>query len=76
MFTPKFGEKSAGTQNFQNHANQRIDCIRIDVSRFRYDSRVGSLWMTSADSDDELWLALGNYTPDSTKRERLGSKLS
>ena len=29
--------------------------------------------MMSADSDDELWLALGNYMSNSRKRERLGS---
>ena len=32
--------------------------------------------MMSADRDDELRLAPGNYILDSTKRERLGSKLS
>jgi len=25
-------ERSTGTRNFQNRANQRIDCIRIDIS--------------------------------------------
>ena len=32
MFKSKFGEKSVGTRNFQNRANQGIDCIRIDIS--------------------------------------------
>ena len=59
-----------------NYVDQGIDCIRIDISWFRYDSRIRSLWMTSADSDDELRLAPGNNISDSTKRERLGSKLS
>ena len=49
---------------------------RINVSRFRYDSRIGSLGMMSADSDDELQLAPGNYISDSAKRETLESKLS
>ena len=76
VFTPKIGEKNAGTRSSQNCVDQGIDCIRIDINWFRYDSRIGSLWMTSVDSDDELWLALGNYMSGSTKRERLGSKLS
>ena len=33
MFTPKFGEKNAGTQSFQDCVNQGIDCVRIDVDR-------------------------------------------
>ena len=63
-------------EGFQSCAHQGIGCVRIDISWFRYDSRIGSLWMTSADSDDELRLMSGNYISDSTKRERLGSKLS
>ena len=72
----KIGEKNVGTRSFQNCVNQGIDCIRIDISWFRYDSGVRSLWMTSADSDDELRLAPGSYILDSTQRERLVSKLS
>ena len=76
MFTPKFGRRMREFKGFQDYANQGIDCIRIDISLFRYDSGIGSLWMTSVDSDGELWLAPGNYISDSIKRERLGSKLS
>ena len=72
MFTPKFGRKNAGTRRLPRLCQSR----RIDVSRFRYDSRIGSLGMTSAKNDDELRLAPGNYISDSAKRERLESKLS
>ena len=72
MFTPKFGRKNVGTRRLPRLCQSR----RIDVSRFRYDSGIGSLGMTSAGSDDELQLVLGNYISDSTRRERLESKLS
>ena len=72
VFTPKFGRKNMGTRRLPRLCQSR----RIDVSRFRYDSGIGSLGMTSADSDDELWLELGNYISDSAKKERLESKLS
>ena len=72
VFTPKFGRNNVGTRSLPRLCQSR----RIDVSRFRYDSGIGSLGMTSADSDDELRLALGNYKSDSAKRERLESKLS
>ena len=32
LFTPKFGEKNAGTRSFQNYVDQGIDCMRIDIS--------------------------------------------
>ena len=76
VFTPKFGRRTRELAGFQDCANQGIDCMRIDISRFRCDTRIGSLWMTSADNDDELWLASGRYISDSTKGKRLGSKLS
>ena len=60
-----------GLESSQDCANQGIDYIRIDISWFRYDSGIGSLWMTSADSNNELWSALGNYMSDSTKREKI-----
>ena len=41
------------------------------ISRFRYESGIGSLGMMSADSNDELWLATGNYISDSTKKGRV-----
>ena len=63
MFTPKFGKKNTGTRKLPRLFQSR----RIDVSQFRYDSRIESLGMTSVDSDDELRLALGNYISDSTK---------
>ena len=69
MFTPKFGRKNAGTRMLPRLCQSK----RIDVS---HDSRIGSLGMTPADSDDELWLAPGNYISDYAKRERLESKLS
>ena len=72
MFTPKFGRKNVGTRRLPRLCQSR----RIDVSQFRYDSRIGSLGMTSADNDDELRLAPGNYISDSAKRERLESKSS
>ena len=67
MFIPKFGEKNMGTQSFQNCVDQGLDCMKIDISRFRGNPRIGSLWMTSADSDDELRLATENHVSDSTK---------
>ena len=33
---------------------------RFDISWFRGGTGIGSLWMTSADNDDGLWLASGN----------------
>ena len=72
MFIPKFRRKNAETHGLPRLCQSR----RIDVSRFRYDSGIGSLGMTSADSDDELRLAPGNYISDSAKRERLESNLS
>ena len=69
MFTPKFGRKNVGTRKLPRMCQSK----RIDVS---HDSRIGSLGMMSADSNDELRLAPGNYISDSTKRERLESKLS
>ena len=69
MFTPKFGRKNAETHRLPRLCQSK----KIDVS---HDSVIRSLGMTSADSDDELRLAPGNYISDSTKRERLGSKLS
>ena len=72
VFTPKFGKKNTGTRKLPRLCQSR----RIDVSRFRYDSGIRSLRMTSADSVDELRLLPGNYISDSTKKERLESKLS
>ena len=65
----KIWEKSVGTHRLPRLCQSK----RIDVS---HDSGIGSLGMTSVDSDDELRLAQGNYISDSTKRERLESKLS
>ena len=69
MFTPKFGRKNARTRRLPRLCQSK----KIDAS---HDSVIGSLGMTSADSDDELRLAPGNYISDSAKRERLESKLS
>ena len=69
MFTPKFGRKNAETHRLPRLCQSK----KIDVS---HDSIIRSLGMTSVDSDDELRLAPGNYISDSTKRERLESKLS
>jgi hypothetical protein len=76
VFTPKFGRRTRELAGFQDYANQGINCMKIAISRFGYDSGIGSLGMTSADSDDKLRLAPGNYISDSAKRERLESKLS
>ena len=32
VFTPKFGEKNAGTRSFQNCVDQGIDCMSIDIN--------------------------------------------
>ena len=32
VFTPKFGEKNAGTRSFQNCVDQGLDCMKIDIS--------------------------------------------
>ena len=76
VFTPKFGSRTRELVGFQDCCNQEIDCVKIDISWFRHDSGIGYFGMTSADSDDELRLAPGNYMQDSTKREMLWSKLS
>jgi hypothetical protein len=72
LFTPKFGRKNAGTRRLSRLCQSR----KIDVNRFKYNSRIGYIRVTSADSNDELRLAPGNYMSDSTKREKLESKLS
>ena len=72
MFTLKFGRKNVGTRRLSRLCQLR----KIDVSRFKYNSRIGCIRVTTADSNDELRLAPGNYMSDSTKRERLESKLS
>ena len=69
MFTPKFGRKNVGTSRLPRLCQSK----KIDVS---HDSGIGSLGMMSADSDDELWLAPGNYISNSIKREILEFKLS
>ena len=60
VFTQKFGKKDAGTRKLLRLCHQGIDCIRIDISWFRCGTRISSLWMTSADNDNELRLASGN----------------
>ena len=71
----KIWEGERGTESFQDCVNQGIDCMRINISLFRCDTRIGSLRMTSADNDNKLrWrqeIHIRLY-----KRERLGSKLS
>ena len=69
MFTPKFGRKNARTRRLPRLCQSK----KIDVN---HDSVIGSLGMTSADSNDELRLAPGNYISNSAKRERLESNLS
>ena len=32
VFTPKFREKNAGTQSFQNYVDQGLGCMKIDIS--------------------------------------------
>ena len=76
VFTPKFGRRARELAGFQDCANQGVDCIRVDISRFGCDTGIGSLWMTSANNDDEIWLASRRYISNSTKGERLESKLS
>ena len=72
MFTPKFERKNEGTRMLSRLCQSR----KIDVSRFKYNSIIRYIRVTSADINDKLWLALGNYMSDSTKREKLESKLS
>ena len=72
MFTPKFGRKNTGTRKLSRLCQSR----KIDVSRFKYNFGMGYIRVTSADSNDELRLAPGNYMSDSTKKEKLESKLS
>ena len=43
VFTPKFGRRMWELVGFQVCANQGIGCIRIDISRFRCDTGIGSL---------------------------------
>ena len=32
VFTPKFGEKNAGTRSFQNCVDQGLNCMKIGIS--------------------------------------------
>ena len=75
LFTPKFGRRTRELTGFQDCANQGVDWVRIDTCQVECDTRIGSLRMTSADNDDEIWLAYRRYISDSTKGERLESKL-
>ena len=43
VFTPKFGRRARELVGFQDCANQGVDCIRIDISRFGCDTEIGSL---------------------------------
>ena len=65
LFTPKFGRKNAGTHRPSRLCQSR----KIDVSRFKYNSGIGYIRVTSVDNNDELRLAPGNYMSDSTKRK-------
>ena len=56
----KFGKKNAETRSFPNCVDQRFDCMKIDISWFRWGTGIGSLWMTSADNDNGLQLASEN----------------
>ena len=55
------------TKIWEEHGNsklprlyhQGIDCKRIDISRFRCGTEIGSLQITSADNINKLWLASG-----------------
>jgi len=59
VFTPKFGKGECGNSELLRLCHQGIDCIRIDNSRFRCGTGIGSLRITSADNVNELRLALG-----------------
>ena len=72
MFTPKFGRKNTGTRRLSRLCQSR----KIDVSRFKYNSRIGYIRVTSADEDGKILLASRRHISDSTKRERLEFKLS
>ena len=43
VFTPKFGRKAWELTCFQDCANQGVDCVRIDIYQFGYDTRIDSL---------------------------------
>ena len=76
VFTLKFERRARKLVGFQDCANQGVDCVRIDICRFGCDTGIDSLWRTSTDNDDGIWLASRRYISDSTKGERLESKLS
>ena len=71
VLTPKFRRKNVGSHRLPRLCQSR----RVDVSRFRYNSGIGYISVTSTDNNDELRLAPEDYISDSTKRERLESKL-
>ena len=43
VFTPKFGRRARELVGFQDCANQGVDCVRIDISRFGCDTGIVSL---------------------------------
>ena len=43
VFTPKFGRRAQELVGFQDCADQGVDYIRIDISRFGCDTGIGSL---------------------------------
>ena len=43
VFTPKFGRRAQELAGFQDYANQGVDCVRIDICRFRCDTGIGSV---------------------------------
>ena len=42
VFTPKFGRRARELVGSQDCANQGVDCVRIDICRFRCDTRISS----------------------------------
>ena len=56
----KIWEEERGNSKLPRLSHQGIDCIMTDISWFRCGTGIGSLWMTSADNDNELRLASRN----------------
>ena len=67
----KFWEEKRGNSKLPRLCQSRNRLRKDRISRFRYESGIGSLGVTSADSDDELRLATENYIQDSTKKRRV-----
>ena len=51
VFTPKFKRRIAGTRKLSRSCHQGIDCVKVDISWFEYNTVIGFLQIAPADND-------------------------